>query len=50
MRLPYGASSTPEEIQRRMQEALEGLEGIANIAGDILCYGLGDTPKEAEAK
>ena len=33
----------------RMQEALEGLAGIGNIADDILVYGLGDSPEEAEA-
>ena len=32
-----------------MQEALKGLEGIAKIVNDILCFGLDDTPEEAEA-
>ena len=32
LRLPYGASSAPEEFQMRMQEALDGLAGIGNIA------------------
>ena len=50
LRLPYGFSLAPEELQRRMQEALEDLEGIANIANDILCYSLGETPAEAEAQ
>ena len=50
LRLPDGVSSAPEEFQRRMQEALDGLEGIANIADDVLCYGLGETPEEAEAE
>ena len=50
LRLPYGVSPAPEEFQHRMQEALDGLEGIANIADDVLCYGLGETPEEAEAE
>ena len=33
----------------RMQEALDGLNGVGNIADDILVYGLGDSPAEAEA-
>ena len=49
LRLPYGISSAPEEFQMRMQEALDGLSGIGNIADDVLVYGLGDTPEEAEA-
>ena len=48
LRLPYGISSAPEEFQRRMQEALDGLSGIGNIADDLLVYGLGTTPEEAE--
>ena len=48
--LPYGVSSAPEEFQMRMQEALDGLAGIGNIADDILVYGLGDSQAEAEAE
>jgi transposase InsO family protein len=48
LRLPYGVSSSPEEFQKRMHEALDGLNGIANIADDIMIYGLGDSPSEAE--
>ena len=47
--LPYDVSSAPEEFQMRMQEALDGLAGIGNIADDILVYSLGDSPAEAEA-
>ena len=46
--LPYGVSFAPEEFQKRMQEALDGLAGVGNIAHDILVYGLGDSPAEAE--
>ena len=49
LRLPYGVSSAPEEFQMRMQEALDGLNGVGNIADDILVFGLGDSPAEAEA-
>ena len=43
LRLPYGISSAPEEFQMRMQELLDGLCGVGNIADDILIFGLGDT-------
>ncbi len=49
LRLPYGISSAPEEFQRRIHEALDGLEGVFNIADDVLIYGLGNSPEEAEA-
>ena len=42
LRLPYGVSSAPEEFHMRLQETLDGLAGIGNIADDILVYGLGD--------
>ena len=46
--LPYGVSSAPKEFQMQMQQALDGLAGISNIADDILVYGLGDSPAEAD--
>ena len=42
-----GISSASEEFQSRIQEALDG---VANIADDILLFGLGDTPDQAEAE
>lgn len=48
LRLPYGVSCAPEEFQLRMNEALEGLEGIYCIADDILVVGQGDTREEAD--
>ena len=33
----------PEELQRRMHEVCQGLDGVAVIADDILVYGCGDT-------
>ena len=49
LRMPFGIKSAPEEFQRRLDECLEGLENISVIADDILIYGTGDTPEEAEA-
>ena len=48
LRLPFGISSAPEEFQRRQREVIEGLEGVTNVANDILIYGCGDTQEEAD--
>ena len=48
LRLPYGIFSAPEEFQRRIHEALDGLPGVFSIADNILIYGLGNSPEEAE--
>ncbi len=48
LRLPFGISSAPEEYQRRQHEVLEGLEGVVNVADDILIFGQGDSYEEAE--
>ena len=45
-RMPFGLSSSPEEFQRWLHQALDGLEGIEVIADDILVYGCGDTQQE----
>lgn len=45
--LPFGIKSAPEVFQMRMSEALEGLQGVAVVADDILVYGEGDTKEEA---
>ncbi|XP_064622558.1 uncharacterized protein LOC135484804 [Lineus longissimus] len=39
-RLPYGISSGPELFQKRMQEILEGLDGVLVEIDDILVYGM----------
>ena len=49
-RMPFGISVAPEEFQRRIDENLEGLEGVKAIADDILIWGDGDTTEEATAK
>ena len=46
-RLPFGLSVSPEEFQRRLNEALSGLAGIAIVADDVLIYGRGETIEEA---
>ena len=46
-RLPFGLSVSSEIFQKRVNQALEGLEGILNIADDILVYGVGDNENEA---
>jgi hypothetical protein len=46
-RMPFGISPAPEEIQTRMTEALEGLDGVKVIHDDILLYAVGDSDDEA---
>ena len=46
-RMPFGISAAPEEFQRRLDTALEGLEGVRPICDDILIYGVGDSYDEA---
>ena len=49
LRLPFGLSVSPEIFQKRVNQTLEGLEGVLNIADDILVYGVGDTAEQANA-
>ena len=46
LRMPFGITPAPEEFQRRLHEALEGLDGVRTIADDIV-FGVGDTDVEA---
>jgi len=48
-RLPFGLSPAPEEFQRRLEDALNGLENVQPIYDDILIHGSGDTIEEATA-
>ena len=48
LRLPFGLNVSSEIFQSRLNEALEGLQGVLCIADDILIYGCGDTIEEAE--
>ena len=39
--MPFGICSASEEFQRHINEVLEGLEGVAAIADDLLVTGAG---------
>lgn len=45
--LPFGLSVSSEIFQRKLNEALEGLEGTFTITDDIIIAGQGKTDKEA---
>ena len=45
--MPFWLSPAPEEFQRRIDLALEGLPGQKAIADDIFIFGSGDTDEEA---
>ena len=47
--MPFGISPAPEEFQRRLDNALQGLDGVVPIFDDILIFGAGDTEAEAMA-
>ena len=47
LRMSFGIATAPEEFQRRQHELLERLQGIYNIADDILIAGQGETHEEA---
>jgi hypothetical protein len=46
--MPFGLAPAPEEFQRRMDIALEGLVGAKTIADDILVFGTGSTDEVAD--
>ena len=45
--MPFGISPAPEEFQRRLDQALAGLNGCKTIADDILVFGCGANDDEA---
>ena len=47
LRMPFDISSAPEIWQRKMHEAVEGLQGVEVIGDDFLVCGFGDTADEA---
>ncbi|XP_046571037.1 uncharacterized protein K02A2.6-like [Haliotis rubra] len=49
LRMPFGLSPAPEEFQRRLNEAICGLDGVRAVHDDVLIYGVGDTYEVAEA-
>jgi hypothetical protein len=48
LRLPFGLCVLSEIFQKRVNQALDGLEGTLNISDDILIYGVGETKEEAD--
>jgi hypothetical protein len=40
---------SPEILQKRVNQSIEGLDGVLNIADDILIYGVGETEVIANA-
>ncbi|KAI8737275.1 retrovirus related pol protein [Biomphalaria glabrata] len=47
-RLPFGLSVSGEIFQKKLTEALLGLEGCINVADDIVIVGCGQSKEEAE--
>ena len=45
--MPFGISPAPEEFQRRLDAAREGLEGVIPIFNDSIVFGVGDTHEAA---
>ena len=45
----FGLSVSPEIFQKRVNQSIEGLDGVLNIADDILSYGVGETEVIANA-
>lgn len=39
LRMPMGLKSSQDVLNRKMDEALEGLQGVLWIVDDIICYG-----------
>lgn len=46
-RLPFGLSVSSEIFQKKLQQAIAGLEGVECVADDIIVFGAGDTKEEA---
>ena len=46
-RMPFGISPAPEEFQRRLENAFQGLDGVMPIFDDTLIFGVGDSEKDA---
>ena len=47
LRLPFGLNVSSEIFQKRLNMALEGLEGVMCVADDIIVYGTGDDIPDA---
>ena len=47
LKMPYGISVAPEELQRRLNDTLLGLNGVQIVSDDIIVFGVGDSKDEA---
>ena len=47
-RLPFGRKVSSEIFQRKLDEALRGLEGVFSVVDDIVVAGCGQTMEEAQ--
>ena len=47
LRMPFGVSPAPEEFQRRIDVALQGLQSVIAVHDDIILWGSGATDQEA---
>ena len=47
LRPPFGLCVSSEIVQKQVNQVLDGLNGIVNIADDILVYGVGETKEDA---
>ncbi|XP_030853177.1 uncharacterized protein K02A2.6-like [Strongylocentrotus purpuratus] len=47
-RLPFGLNASAEIFQKKLQQALDGLDGIECVADDIILFGVGDNREQAE--
>ena len=47
-RLPFGLSVSSEIFQRKLNKALNGLDGVFTIADDIIVAGCGDSDEAAK--
>jgi hypothetical protein len=45
--MPFGISPAGEIFQRRLDQAIEGLDGVKTVADDIIVIGNGATTDEA---
>ena len=48
-RLPFGVSVASEMFQKRLNQALDRLDGLLTVHDDKVIYGVGDTVEEASA-
>ena len=48
-RLPFGVSVASEIFQKRLNQALDRLDGLLTVHDDMVIYGVGETDEEATA-